>query len=565
MRHRVFDRRRLRSPKGPALFNPGFNFAVAATGMLALQPRLNSHIPNNNMGLVVAFMAGSLGSAIVSPALSGFFGGFTIASKKHGTSSSLVFTNSPKLSEAIVLKDAGSHKLGLVSSLSVTVLSSSTNPGRNVQFGMYRQGDSSPGSSSSGSDGDGHRAGSNDGQGDTHRDNGDDSTPPYRRIQLSSNRLGVRKVYDWRDRKGYWARKGSGGEPPSPPGGSRTVSGFNDKSSGSNIPFFLLVLSLVLTIALFWYTAVRYSRSSKSKPRSKRMKRTASPIQTQAVSDSVQTQAFFCPYVHDPEDQASVCAVLAVPPYVGDLDYRFMAQEDLIDSIWSMYHASASSGYCDVDVGDDAAQILFNTWEQESHGTSLAIFDSRVATVESAVVTRCRDHEASVADTAFDPKFITDICDDVQCENSEDDTVDAVVENGVIISWLEFLRGIVVSWLESLEIRRRLRRMVLPILIVVHFFVALAVFSLFWLIDNVDGIDVEFLGQPLNDPVGHLGRGVYTDLFSYLDVQSFYDAKRRKERDEYAKNMKKDEEEFARLLESLDRTIELCKIRNGTL
>ncbi|KAF9480254.1 hypothetical protein BDN70DRAFT_877877 [Pholiota conissans] len=106
--------------------------------------------------------------------------------------------------------------------------------------------------------------------------------------------------------------------------------------------------------------------------------------------------------------------------------------------------------------------------------------------------------------------------------------------------------------------------MVLPILIVVHFFVALAVFSLFWLIDNVEGIDVEFLGQSLNDPVGHLGRGVYIDLFSYLDVQSFYDAKRRKEIDDYVKTMEKDEDEVARLLEHLDRTIEACKIRNGT-
>ncbi|KAF9480252.1 hypothetical protein BDN70DRAFT_992869 [Pholiota conissans] len=560
MRHRVFDRRRLRGPLGPASFNPRFNFAVAATGMLALQPSLNSHIPYNNIGLVIAFTAGSLGSAVISPALSGFFGGFSVASKEHSTSSSTVFTNSPKASKAIVLKDTGSHKLGLVSSLSVTALSSSTNTGRNVHLGESRQGGSSSSTSSSGSGVNGHWAGSNNGQEDTQRDNGDDSTPPYRRIQLSSNRFGVRKVYDWRD--GYVYRKGSGGGPPSPPGGSRTVSGFNGNSNGSKIPFFLLVLSLVLAIVLFWYTAARYSHSSKPKSRSKRMKRTAAPMQTQAVSDPVQTQAFFCPYVHDPEDQASICAVLDVPPYVGDLDYRFMAQEDLIDSIWSMYHASTSSGYCDIDVGADPAQVLFDTWEHESRGKSLAIFTPQIVAVD--VVTRCRDHEASVVDTAVDPKVIADICDDVHCEGFEDDTVDIVVENGVVISWLEFLLGIVVSWLESLELRRCVRRMILPILIAVHFFAALAVFSLFWLIDNVEGIDIEFLGQPLNDPVGHLGRGVYSDLLSYQDIHSFYEAKRRKEIDDYVKTMEKDEDEVAQLLEHLDRTIEACKIRNGT-
>ncbi|KAF9480219.1 hypothetical protein BDN70DRAFT_931889 [Pholiota conissans] len=558
MRHRAFDRRRLRGPKGPTAFNSGINFAVAATGMLALQPRLQGHIPNNNMARTFAFMAGSVGYAVVSPALSGFFGGHTIASKDHNSPSSSVFTNSPKASEVIVLKDIGSHKLGLVSSLSVTVLSSSTNTGGNVHLGESRQGGSSSSSSPSVSGGSGQSVGSHNGQDNSQHGNGDDSTPPNGNVQLSSEMFGVRKVCDWRlDSR---SRKGSGGGgPPSPPGGSRTTPGINDDFGGSDIPFFLMVLSLVLAMALLWYTAARYSHSSNLKSKSKRgrKKKTVDPMQTQAVSEPVHTQAFFCPFLHDPEDQASICAALVVPSYFGDLDYRFTDEEDLNDSIWSMQHFLTSGGYCNADV--DPAEVLFNTWERDSYSMSLAVYAPQVATTSTA--DRCWDHEASVSDTAVDPQTIEDIRDGVHFENG---SVDAVVEDGAILYQLEFVCSVIVSWLKSLDIGRRLRGIFLPLLILAYFAFISTVGYLIWIVENVEDIGVDFQGYLLHDSIGPSERGDYADRAAMWDLYYFNKAKMELIAD-IERDIEENEDAVARLLESLDRTIEACKIRSGTV
>ncbi|KAF9480261.1 hypothetical protein BDN70DRAFT_992877 [Pholiota conissans] len=543
--------------------------------MLALQPSLHTHTSNNNVGLVVAFMAGSLGSAIVSPALNGFFAGYSITDKGHSIPTSSVFASSRKASKVIVLKDVKPHKLGLVSSLSVTVLSSSANNGGDVRLGESLQGGSSSSSSSSGSGGGGHSAGS--GHGNIQGGN-DDSTPPNGPPRVSSNVFGIRKVYNTR-RLGTSPRKGSGGGgPPSPPGGARSMPGSHDDSKGNDGSFFLLVLALVLAIVVSWVTAARYSQSPKARRTRRKKKKRDASLQTQVYSDSAHGHSSYFPIDYDSEDDVATCTDVAVPLFASSFDYWVMAQQQPkwndSDADWGVDRASLLGEYCDA-LPDDA-ELLFRSWDETCWVSSGAVVPRVARTQQSLDWERAFGAKmwremwpSSEVDSAVDPQVIMDICNGVYCDkvftttDSEEDEYEYFVEED----------GFIFSLVKSLQIGRRLRSMVLPFLCMVAMALLTVIGSLLWVVRNVDHVDIDFDGQSLNDPVGHLEEGVYADRA----VGYFADENEEEEVSTYlldcidrdAKVLEvpsiEIEIEVAHTLDFLERTTMELKIRNGTV
>ncbi|KAF9470264.1 hypothetical protein BDN70DRAFT_902246, partial [Pholiota conissans] len=104
-------------------------------------------------------------------------------------------------------------------------------------------------------------------------------------------------------------------------------------------------------------------------------------------------------------------------------------------------------------------------------------------------------------------KVIMDICNGVgvYCNKPSDFSFK---EN---VSVDNMTRNTVVSRIGSLYTGRRLRRMFFPVLCLASMVIFKIVVWLYWVIRNVEHIDVEFEGQSIEDPVRHLERGLYAN------------------------------------------------------
>ncbi|KAF9480251.1 hypothetical protein BDN70DRAFT_625535 [Pholiota conissans] len=317
MRQRAFGRRFFRGSRTNIPFNAGFNAVMAGgAGMVILKPSSLS-VPNN-MAMTIAFMAGSFGYSVVSPIWNDLFGAHAIGSKSQDQFGPLVVASSPKPSEAILIKDAGSLTHSLDTSLAVVYAPSGKTGGNVPRAGSSQRGSSSGSPSSRPNRG--RRASSNNGQGNGQGNdqgsNGEDSAPPEEGPSRSARIQGAKKLYtEQLGIRASHSKRGNGPPPPPPPGGTGTVPGIDGDSHGDNQSFSWLTLAFILAAAIAGYAFGRHRRTPTDNAANlKGVKIWKDKKRTTPVPNNVSSWSTSSPLEKD-----TVCAYIPAPANNGEL------------------------------------------------------------------------------------------------------------------------------------------------------------------------------------------------------------------------------------------------------